>query len=891
MEKGILGLRFISLAAVCGLFWSAQGQDCDSNLGSTTFKASGEAASWQYYDFSDVSTNGPSGISLTSDLQFTKDLTDFESPNLNYALTSNSFKLNAQVADETLKSGKDYDPDTLMFKDMDGDMLVVNHLGNKQAGANKKLFTITVPNAKEKTEFTVKYTLCNVLNPDWPGIKKYDLYNSGIDNITLNDISIGVNPNEYGQFEDGGTQSSHDYSQKGAKLTVMDGCVTYTYTSTVPAGSKSLSVSLITGYNATIPFAIKDVEVTGCFSPRAFSPSGDEICTGEQVSLTLDRNYGNVSVKWEKSTDGGNKWETLSTTAAAREEITKSTMYRAFVDGQESNTLSIKTIDCCVVNGAPASRKVVYEENYGYFTAPYTHVDTKGNVHQLTKGDHKAHRTSLDYDLPYHDMDWTGSVEDGSYAVLVPNINGFSMGQGEYDINSSAGWFTGVTNDHTSILSGIENSACLFINVNNTVAVGGGQGYKGPVFEYEVKNLCEDKELNFECYIANLDDPNRTDSNPEYSPLVTINLLSATTNEIIASQPNVQASLGGGWIKCEIKDFKLKNETSVIMQIVADCGNRCDDVDFWRHGNDLLIDDIKFMTCSPPEISAYYKIEDLTSDTTVCSGADLIAKVPVTNLLWDFFMNEPYFVLQYSIDKENWKHLKKMGYDQIEIEKIEGKDNKIINFNFNSDDITKDFNDPEKIYMRVVVAQDATAEKFVNDPGMVSTDDNCVNYSISEIFTVTIDCPTCTASGDIEIISSEKAVVENKKKTIHLCKGESVTLNSNDVTSTTEKGDPYSNFLMTWSLDGVAKTPTPGAVADELVISWEDATEKGLSVKLTSEDADYPGQTGCMKEAEIIIIADPVPDAEFRKPKTEFCEGEGKDLVDMELTKGSASDY
>lgn len=568
MGKDIFGLRFLSLATLCGLFLSAQGQDCDSNLGSTTFKASGDAASWQYYDFSDVSTNGPSGISLSSDLQFTKDLTDFESPNLNYALTSNPFKLNAQVADETLISGKDYDPDTMMFKDMDGDMLVVNHLGNKQDGANKKLFTIKVPNAKEKTEFTVKYTLCNVLNPEWPGIKKYDLYNSGIDKVTLNDISIGVNPNQYGQFEDGGNQASHAYNQKGAKLTLMDGCVSYTYISTVPVGSKSLSVSLITGYNATIPFAVKDVEVTGCFSPRASSPSGDEICTGEQVSLTLDRNYGNVSVKWEKSTDGGNKWETLSTTPAAREEITKPTMYRAFVDGQESNTLSIKTIDCCVVNGAPASRKVVYEENYGYFTAPYTHVDTKGNVHQLTKGDHKAHRTSLDYDLPYHDMDWTGSVDDGSYAVLVPNINGFSMGQGEYDINSSANWFTGVTNDHTSILSGIENSACLFINVNKTVAVGGGQGYKGPVFEYEIPNLCDDKELNFECYIANLDDPDRPDSKPENSPLVTINLLSATTKEIIASQPNVQAALGGGWIKCEIKNFKLKNETSVIMQIV-----------------------------------------------------------------------------------------------------------------------------------------------------------------------------------------------------------------------------------------------------------------------------------------------------------------------------------
>lgn len=45
MGKDIFGLRFLSLTTLCGLFLSAQGQDCDSNLGSTTFKAAGDRKS------------------------------------------------------------------------------------------------------------------------------------------------------------------------------------------------------------------------------------------------------------------------------------------------------------------------------------------------------------------------------------------------------------------------------------------------------------------------------------------------------------------------------------------------------------------------------------------------------------------------------------------------------------------------------------------------------------------------------------------------------------------------------------------------------------------------------------------------------------------------------
>ncbi len=473
-----------------------------------------------------------------------------------------------------------------------------------------------------------------------------------------------------------------------------------------------------------------------------------------------------------------------------------------------------------------------------------------------------AFRANTSFTIPDHDFDdgsgtvgpvsginRDGSVSDGTYAVVVPSDGGITT-KAVYDPNGGlAQHFSGVTTDYTSLTTGQDNSACLFINVRNQ--------FKGVIFENTIKGLCTGKNLTFECAIANM--------SGAVPPEVTISLLK-TSGDLIATEKKTATA---GWEKVSIPDILLTDDADVIIRVEATGES-------WSGGNDLAIDDIKFLTCAPPQISAYYDETTLQLDTTVCSDAELEVVMPETDLLKNFFSGKQHYVLQYSIDKKVWKHLSISSTNSIK---------------FNSDDVTKDFTDPEKIYMRVIVASESTANLFVNDPNMASEDDACADYSISDPFTITIDCPTCTPSEDVEIISSEKAAVENKKKTIHLCKGESVTLNSNDVTSTTEKGDPYSNFLMTWSLDGVAKTPTTGAVADELVISWDDATEKGLSVKLTSEDADYPGQKDCMKEAEIIIIADPVPDAKYRKPKAEFCEGEGKGLVDMELTKGDVSDY
>ena len=858
MGKDIFGLRFLSLATLCGLFWSAQGQDCKSNLGSTSFKPKPEALSWQYCSVADVSSEGPSDVKIKSVLSAPTDLEDFTSKKMSVsAVATNPFKLNAVAADPDLKPGKDYDPDELYFADLPENMLVTKFTGTSD------LFNIEIPSVKVGSEFAVEYTLCNVVNPNSPdfqaSIPDYMMQNPGWESsVKIEGIKVGTNY----IANNSSCQDGVDYFGKGNAMTVADeGCKTYTFKG--KATTENFTFHIYSYYpNTPIPIGIKEVKVTGCFDPKIRTADLNP-CKGEQIPLMLNRNYNASTYKWERRIGSG-PWTTISSTVTAFDETNVSDpdgteyQYRCIVDGQESNVLSVTPKTCCVVNGKPASQKKVFSEDFGYFSDYYTYVDKDGNVSKQNF----AFRANTLFTIPDHDFDdgsgtigpvsginRDGSVSDGTYAVVVPSNGGITT-KAVYDPNGGlAKHFSGVTTDFTSLTTGQDNSACLFINVRNQ--------FKGVIFENTIHGLCTGKNLTFECAIANM--------SGAVPPEVTISLLN-TSGDLIATEKKTAAA---GWEKVSIKDILLTDDADVIIRIEATGGS-------WSGGNDLAIDDIKFLTCAPPQISAYYDESTLQLDTTVCSDADLEVVMPETELLKNFFSGKQHYVLQYSIDKKVWKHLRLSSSNTI---------------NFNSDEVTKDFTDPEKVYMRVIVASESTANLFVSNPNMASEDDACADYSISDPFTITIDCPTCTASEDVEIISSEKAVVENKKKTIHLCKGESVTLNSNDVTSTTEKGDPYSNFLMTWSLDGVAKTPTPGAVADELVISWEDATEKGLSVKLTSEDADYPGQTGCMKEAEIIIIADPVPDAAFSDSSIKFCEGEGSGLVDMRLSKGDLSNY
>jgi hypothetical protein len=228
---------------------------------------------------------------------------------------------------------------------------------------------------------------------------------------------------------------------------------------------------------------------------------------------------------------------------------------------------------CCEVNGKPASRKTVFEDNFGYFKNEHLYVDSEGNE-STTPSTHAPFRATTTFNIPKHEFDPTGAIGDDYFGVIVPVLGGFPHYEdANYSNLQPTTWLAGVSQDHTSMISGRDNSACLFVNINKTFQSPGAQGYKGPIFENQIDNLCTGKELYFDCYIASMSDA-------PYDPIVTVNILSVSTGEVIVSEnTGVKATTtvipkkGGGWVYCGIRDIILKDESSVILQIVADCGN------------------------------------------------------------------------------------------------------------------------------------------------------------------------------------------------------------------------------------------------------------------------------------------------------------------------------
>ena len=127
------------------------------------------------------------------------------------------------------------------------------------------------------------------------------------------------------------------------------------------------------GYNmsANTVVGISDIVVKGVLNPKILSGQGSEMCRGEQTLLTLDRDYGDATVTWEKSTTG-TSWTAVSTKASLYDEVTAAKMYyRATVGGTVTPSYQVTTVTCCetVVDGNTvySSRETIFYEDFGYF--------------------------------------------------------------------------------------------------------------------------------------------------------------------------------------------------------------------------------------------------------------------------------------------------------------------------------------------------------------------------------------------------------------------------------------------------------------------------------------------------------------------------------------------
>lgn len=640
------------------------------------------------WTLSDIQHYGVSGHTMRSKAEYSIDSRLFrnnETSHFAYCVTKN--------------------PSTLSKRYLENDeyMCVVQFAGEMEA--NTSFFSYRAQGLRPGTEFTVtvEFYLLNMVP------EAMDLF--GVEETPAVQFRACVNPDENGENATYGADGAVDVS-----TTEYQKKQTITLKGTYSADDPYLELNLLfaeTGKAKGVAIGISNIKVEGTFDPHIYSSQGVEACENEQTLLTLDREYnvGDDDYSWQIFENG--KWTEFSTAKNVMYNMEKNSVFRCVVAGVESNVLEVETIPCCQIEGKEASRKVLLWETFGHFKDEHTYVDSKG-VESKTPAAWPNFRADVSYDLQGSRFDdgsgykcpecahaQSGDVHDGLYAIVVPSPMGFDGAAGK-----KVTWYKGVTSDHTSLVTGESNGGALFINVV--------ENYTGPVFEAEFNDVCAGTQIFYEFWVANF-------SNNQYDPLVSF-VLTDDKGEVLDEKENVVVKAKSGWTSISGK-FLLDGEgtRNVKMQVLSVCDGYCTDANYWREGNDLILDDIKFMVCSPPSLDLYTDISEFTQDMKICSHTSFSLSTPVSTLLTSFF-GEPKFLFQYSLDGgETWDNLGEVQDDFFTDE-------------MNTSDAI--FDNAEKMMFRVLSASEEVLNEFYFDPNAAQYGDNCRSYSVSEPITI-----------------------------------------------------------------------------------------------------------------------------------------------------------
>ncbi|MCQ2607022.1 MAG: hypothetical protein MJ204_10860, partial [Bacteroidales bacterium] len=807
MKRLLIFFSFLLLTSVC-----VQAQ---SLVAGTDFSQKSEyvdaSSEWRSWDFSTINKYGaPSSSSFTSVFNQIATGTDIRDGKAAWAIVPNPFQLGTNEEDETS-----------LYPDIEEDMYVSSIVGKS---ANANLFSISVGGLKPGSDYTVNVTV-------------YLLYPStGNSWDQAIGFMLGV-PDSYGNMN-GATNSG--------TLTPKDVGVakTLTYEGTLGANETSVNLELHLGYNfnKNAVFGISNIEVLGTINPFAVSGQGKEMCRGEQTLLTLDRDYGpKAAIKWEKSLNG-TSWSVASTKTSLYDEVTATKMYyRATVNGIVTPALEVTTITCCEteVDGKTvySSRETIYYEDFGYFTDDhaYVHADpvSRAETESTTPSNYIPMRTNCPFSMPTGagSFDATGQINDGYYGVVVPT----SMG---YKTDYWATWMTGngaIIKDHSSMINGIENSACLFMNVN--------RGFEGNIFAQQISGLCTGKKLTFECYVGNMSDGT--------SPIISLRIKSKN-GTVLGSVENFSPGKGAGWCRVVIDDLIL-TESDIIFEIYS--GSDGSGYDFWDHGCDLCIDDIKIMACSSPALDLFSDVNNLDRATYVCSDPFTLGSV-ASNLLKSYYGSTLQYLFQYSKTPDvetSWIDITRSASSEYTIP------------NPRESQIFDGLRTGESVYFRVIAA---TASTLASTSSFSATN-YCKNYSISPSVEALMDCPTCSTPKALTISGDDL-----------LCTGESGKL------EVTEQADA-TTYSYTWY---------KGSVADANIVAGpKTASTLPLNIQYTTEgttdtyivvvkDVNFPTLTSCQQTAEFDVISNIPPTVTISGGNQSVCEDEISDLEEVTFT-------
>jgi uncharacterized protein YpiB (UPF0302 family) len=405
-----------------------------------------------------------------------------------------------------------------------------------------------------------------------------------------------------------------------------------------------------------------------------------EVAEGDQVLFMLDREYQAKNYRWEKSPNNMAPWTPVGrNTKTMLDEVKSTTWYRCRIDGFVSESFKVTTVKGCEARqGKTTTRRRIYHDNFGRFSAPANYVDAFGTARPAKNWQ----TSSMPYTIPGHTPEF-GTPDDGHY--IISTLRKGVMGD----------WLRG---DMTRDTSGDPNGGVLVINVNFYHTTDKAP-HHGEIYRQRIDNLCPNVNLYFEVSIANASVINGN----SIPPNVTISIL--TTGGTVLGEANSNLAMDTrGWQRVTIPPFTTC-ETSVVLKIVSN--NTC----CWSHGVDLLMDDVIFRVCSPPTVNLYRQDATANNNITLATQLSGLAKK---------YYEQPRFLYQVSINNgATWRNISGIITESSHTHAL------------------NTYKSGAAVLFRMIAASENELRKFIANPG-AEDGTNCKTVSISNSIRIII---------------------------------------------------------------------------------------------------------------------------------------------------------
>jgi hypothetical protein len=503
---------------------------------------------------------------------------------------------------------------------------------SKMAGDGTNLFIYNVANAKSYTDVKVVYDYCYVRNNTLPGCT------SG-----FNGHKIAVNPDASNLVGGGpwvyanspticrkdsvvatGASSSGGFSRQVG----VDGNISIYFNN---AGTDTDSCKII---------GIKSINVWGTPKPKV-KRTDEEVCTKEVVGLLTEADYYNVNYKWEVQVGSSTTWTTVGANAAENYEpqadntykfrvtiTTKSAPIQSFI----SDTLTVKSITCCMENGQPASRKTIYYDDFGrlnpadptgltYYTTDYTDIANPLDKLNTTTSPYRWKANPEPVGHTYESV--AGQPpNDGEY-IVGANLTNATVGYA----NNITGYASQPTVGYDR--SGTKEGGVLLINICDQNCAG------NVLYNRTISGICAGKKIYFEGYFTvftnstpgpdvKIEVTDIASGNTKTTPQFTVNPRSENTNT--------------GWRR--LSDTLTLTGNSLNIKITTNTNGGT--------GKDLAIDDIRIKICAPPSLEAYFDLTTLSKEESVCNLSQLDLFGKPSSLLANYYGNNQRYLYQWS---------------------------------------------------------------------------------------------------------------------------------------------------------------------------------------------------------------------------------------------------